>query len=490
MSLAIAVRIAGSSVRSIAGRPPAAESPRRRPSRRSPSRRCRARAASRRARSSRAARRRGRQHRRVVGQRLLPQRADLLRPSSAPTGARPRAPARGRSRARRGTDTGSSRRRRRARGARCGPRAARGARRTRARAPTARGRASRPAPGGRTDQLVGGSNSHSAPAGANAIVRQPRARAPSARDRVTAVLVVPKPIAMSSGRGDQRDLRGQVASLAGERRAPAALACRRSPDGRTRPRRGARPTAPPASDRTRSADPRGRTARPSDDTVAPAARPPRRRTARSPRVRSRAAPEPAAGRRQASRLLGGAGGDPQQPVAPRLDSLAGPRAQHDPSRRRDAPDVDVVEQPVEVEVEVRQQVDLVDEHELAGAEHQRVLERLVLALGHRAHHHARVLADPELGRADEVADVLDDQQIDLVERQRRDRRADHVGVEVTLAAEAGAGVELGHRHVQAGQAVGVHRALRRRPRARRRARREDRRRRARAASSCRRRERS
>ena len=40
-----------------------------------------------------------------------------------------------------------------------------------------------------------------------------------------------------------------------------------------------------------------------------------------------------------------------------------------------------------------------------------------------------------------------------------DRRADHVRVEVTLAAEARIGVELGHRHVQAREAVGVHRPL-------------------------------
>ena len=150
--------------------------------------------------------------------------------------------------------------------------------------------------------------------------------------------------------------------------------------------------------------------------------------------------------------------DPQQPVAPRIDALARPRAQHDPLDVG-MHDVDVVEELVEVEVEVRKQVDLVDDHELAGPEHQRVLERLVLALGHRAHHHARVLADPELGRANEVADVLDQQQVDLVERQRGDRRAHHIRVEMALAAEAGAGVQLSHGDVQRGQSVGIHRAL-------------------------------
>ena len=105
-------------------------------------------------------------------------------------------------------------------------------------------------------------------------------------------------------------------------------------------------------------------------------------------------------------------------------------------------------------------------------------------------HHARVLADAELGRADEVADVLDDQQVDLVERQRRDRRADHVRVEVALAAEAGVGVELDHGHVQAGEAIGVQRSLHVALEHADAHAGQARRRRARAASSCRRRARS
>ncbi len=97
--------------------------------------------------------------------------------------------------------------------------------------------------------------------------------------------------------------------------------------------------------------------------------------------------------------------------------------------------------------------------QLAGPKHQRVLERLVLALGDRADHDPRVLPDPELSRADEVADVLDHQQVDLLERDLRDRRADHVGVEVALPSEAGVGVDLGDRDVQMGDPVGVEAAL-------------------------------
>ena len=86
-------------------------------------------------------------------------------------------------------------------------------------------------------------------------------------------------------------------------------------------------------------------------------------------------------------------------------------------------------------------------------------------------HRAGVLAHPELGRADQVADVLDQEQVDLVEGERRQRRAHHVGVQVALAAEPGVGVELGDRHVQSGEPVGVEACPARRPRARPRARR-------------------
>ena len=141
-----------------------------------------------------------------------------------------------------------------------------------------------------------------------------------------------------------------------------------------------------------------------------------------------------------------------------LDALARAGAELD---RLDAgmDRVEVVQVALHVEVHVREQVELVDHDQLAGAEHQRVLERLVLALGDRGDHDPHVLADPELGRADEVADVLDDQQVDLLQRQRGERGADHVRVQVALAAEAVARVELDDRQVQRGEPVGVERAL-------------------------------
>ena len=148
----------------------------------------------------------------------------------------------------------------------------------------------------------------------------------------------------------------------------------------------------------------------------------------------------------------------QQPVAEALHPLAGLGAALD-DLGVGVHRADVGPQLVQVVVQVGQQVDLVHHHQLAGAEHQRVLQRLVLALGDRAHHGLGVLAHAELGRADQVAHVLDHQQVDPVQRQVGQRGAHHVGVQVALAAEAAVGVQLHHRHVQRGQPVGVQAAL-------------------------------
>ena len=321
----------------------------------------------------------------------------------------------------------------------------------------------------RLDQLLadrrvgaGGSNSHSAPAGANASVRQPRSRASaSAAARLAAVLVGPERDRDVVGlRHERRPASARLAALAGQADAPAARACRRSPGARTRPRRGGRPSARPASGRTRPAGRRARSARPSGGRArasrsASASKKSRFARVRSASARSTTSVPSACVTRAPPR------GDPTRASQSRHSSIPSPVfaltsiRSHARVHR-----VEVVEEPVEVEVEVRQQVDLVDQHQLAGAEHQRVLERLLLALGDRGDHDPRVLADPELGRADEVADVLDHQQVDVVERQLAG------SAERTMFAsrwhsppKPGVGVELRDRHVQRGQPVGVHRAL-------------------------------
>ena len=94
-----------------------------------------------------------------------------------------------------------------------------------------------------------------------------------------------------------------------------------------------------------------------------------------------------------------------------------------------------------VEVEVRHRVDLVEDDRLGDLEDARVLVRLVVALGHRQDHDLRVLAQVEVGGTHQVADVLDDDQVELLERQRVDRALDHVALEVAGAA----GVDLDRR---------------------------------------------
>ena len=144
----------------------------------------------------------------------------------------------------------------------------------------------------RLDQLLGdervvaagGSNSHSAPTRREG----DRQAAALAGQRERRRGLAPSP---SARRTPSRCRRARPAAPAPlERRAArrsgrarAAPACRRSPGGRTRPRRGGRPSAPRAQRRPRSGARRGRSARPSRGRAGPAARPRRSKNARRPR---------------------------------------------------------------------------------------------------------------------------------------------------------------------------------------------------------------
>jgi hypothetical protein len=118
---------------------------------------------------------------------------------------------------------------------------------------------------------------------------------------------------------------------------------------------------------------------------------------KSPRVRSR---EGGA----ADRRLRG-----REPRIPSLEPFA--------RSRGDAQDLDlrvhcarVGDGLVHVEVDVRQQVQLVYDQQSRRAEHVRILERLVVAFRHGEHHDLGPLAQIEQRRAHEVADVLDHHQ--------------------------------------------------------------------------------
>ena len=105
----------------------------------------------------------------------------------------------------------------------------------------------------------------------------------------------------------------------------------------------------------------------------------------------------------------------------------------------------------EIETDMRQQIDLVDQHQPAGAEHVRIFGRLVLALGYRQHHHLGPLAEIEQCRAYQVADVLDQdngtgQRLELLHAARQ---------HVRLQMAAGTGVDLDHRAAGGADALGV-----------------------------------
>ena len=87
----------------------------------------------------------------------------------------------------------------------------------------------------------------------------------------------------------------------------------------------------------------------------------------------------------------------------------------------------------------------------AAREHVGILERLVLALGHRQHHHLVRLAQVECRGADEIAHVLDHHHRILAGREMPERVADHVRVEVAALA----GIDLHRRGARGADAIRV-----------------------------------
>jgi hypothetical protein len=109
----------------------------------------------------------------------------------------------------------------------------------------------------------------------------------------------------------------------------------------------------------------------------------------------------------------------------------------------------------DVEVDVGQQVGLVQQDQVGLPEHVRVLGRLVRALGDRRDHHPGRLAQVEQGRADQVADVLDDQD----RAARRVEHAQPVGHHGRVQMAARPGVDLHHGRAGRLDAAGVQRGF-------------------------------
>src|SRR5215211_8600265 len=147
-----------------------------------------------------------------------------------------------------------------------------------------------------------------------------------------------------------------------------------------------------------------------------------------------------------------------EPVAPLIDALPGPRAgENGPDTRVDR--IEVPEELLQIEVQVLQQVHLVDQYQVRRAEHKRVFQRFLLPFRDGVDHDPDVLTHPELGRTHQVAHVLDDEEIYVLEREFAEAGADHIGVQMALAAETRVGVHLHQRDVETGQPVGVQGSL-------------------------------
>jgi len=112
---------------------------------------------------------------------------------------------------------------------------------------------------------------------------------------------------------------------------------------------------------------------------------------------------------------------------------------------------DVLPEPVHVEGDAGREVHLVEQQHGGGGDDVGVLGGLVIALGHTEHADLQILAQIEAHRADQVAHVLDEQQVDRIEVQLPHRLADLVGVE----AAALAGVDLHDMRGPASESLGV-----------------------------------
>jgi hypothetical protein len=129
------------------------------------------------------------------------------------------------------------------------------------------------------------------------------------------------------------------------------------------------------------------------------------------------------------------------PGAPGADRKrrAGSQGRHLPANR------------LQIEGDVRQQVGLGDDRHRGPGEDGRVLERLVVPLGHRQQGDLEVLPQVVGGRADQVTDVLHEQDVGGILLPGLDFLEDLTGIQVAGAA----GQNLPGRHAQPADPVGI-----------------------------------
>ena len=128
---------------------------------------------------------------------------------------------------------------------------------------------------------------------------------------------------------------------------------------------------------------------------------------------------------------------PDEPIAPGIHALALARAHGKPRRLR----IEVIEClsiPIHVKIESRGHVDLIEQLRAGVLEDARVLDGLVVALGHRENHDGQVLAQVKVDRADQVAHIFDKDDVDVLQTnglvERVNGLHDHVALEMAQAA--------------------------------------------------------
>ena len=92
----------------------------------------------------------------------------------------------------------------------------------------------------------------------------------------------------------------------------------------------------------------------------------------------------------------------------------------------------------EVKVKIGSYVNLIDQHGVANLEHQRIFQRFVMSLRHREDRHVLDCAGVELGRTNQIAYVLQNDQIDITGIQSFQTLTGHGGIQMAHTA----GVEL------------------------------------------------
>ena len=109
---------------------------------------------------------------------------------------------------------------------------------------------------------------------------------------------------------------------------------------------------------------------------------------------------------------------------------------------------------IHAEVDVGQQVNFVDDQRIHAAIGARIFVGFVVAFGDGCDEDGFVRAKFEVGGADEVADIFDDEQVELRQVKLFERAVQHDRVEVTIAAR----VDLdGGSSASGGGAVSVNR---------------------------------